>query len=211
MEIDRRVLNLPTIKRLPDYLNILKQKKEEGEMYISSTNLIDILDINPITVRKDLALLNIKGKQRVGYNVKQLINAIENYLGWDRLDSAFLVGLGSLGTALLGYKGFADNGFNIVAAFDIDQEKVGKTIKGKPVFHIDNLKNLVSRMKISLAVLTTPCEEAQKVASLLVECGIKGIWNFTSIQLDVPDSVVVHNENLNRGLAVFSRKLNQNI
>ncbi|QSH42601.1 redox-sensing transcriptional repressor Rex [Lentisphaerota bacterium] len=202
-----KILRLPTIKRLPTYLHILKRLEDEGHEFVSTTSLINELDFKPILVRKDLVLMGIPGKPRMGYCLKDLIEAIENFLGWNKTDEAFLVGAGALGSALLGHKPFEENGLKIIAGFDIDPSRVGTTIHGKKIFHLSKLKELVKRMGVKVAIVTVPWQAAQEVADILVEAGIWGIWNFSMIKLKVPPEVVCHNENLSSGLAVFSVKL----
>ncbi len=202
----KKILKKPTIKRLPTYLHILRQLSHEGEEYVSTTKLINELEFEPVLVRKDLATMDLAGKPRLGYKLQDLIHAIEEYLGWDKTADAFLVGCGSLGVALMGYKPFKDYGLNIIAGFDNDSSKTGKSIHGKPVFSIAELPQLVVEKKVEVAILTIPWEYAQSVANELVKSGIKAIWNFTTVKLKVPDNIVTHNENLASGLALFSVK-----
>jgi len=202
-----KVLRLPTIKRLPTYLHILKRFEKDGNEYVSTTALINELDFKPILVRKDLVLLGLPGKPRLGYKLKDLISAIEVYLGWNKTDEAFLIGAGSLGQALMGHKPFEENGLRIIAGFDADPAKAGHTIHGKKIFPMDKLPELIKRMGVKVAIITVPWQEAQSVADILVEAGIWGIWNFSMVKLKTPPHVVCHNENLSSGLAVFSVRL----
>ena len=206
---DNKILRLPTIKRLPTYLHILKRLEAEGKEYVSTTALINELDFKPILVRKDLVLMGIPGKPRTGYRTKDIIEAIEKFLGWHKVDEAFLVGTGALGSALLGHKPFEENGLKIIAGFDVDPERVGKVIHGKKIFHLSKLKELAQRMNVKVGIITVPWQSAQEVADTLIEAGIIGIWNFSMLKLKTPPNVVCHNENLSGGLAVFSVKLQQ--
>lgn len=207
MKTAEKKLNLPTIKRLPAYLEILKRLHGEGVEYVSTTLLIDELKFEAVLVRKDLAGLGVAGKQKLGYRLAELRGAIEEYLGWNRKDEAFLVGAGALGSALLGYSKLEEYGFKIVAAFDSDDRKANTEIHGKPVLNISKLTNLAKRMGIRIAVLTVPAGNAQAVADFLVDSGIKAIWNFTGVELDLPQGIVYHNENIASGFALFSVKL----
>ena len=204
-----KILRLPTVKRLPTYLHILKRLEQEGHEYVSTTALINELDFKPILVRKDLVFMGIPGKPRMGYALKDMIAAIESYLGWNNPDEAFLVGGGSLGHALLGHKPFEENGLKIIAGFDIDPKKVGAVIHGKKIFHLSKLSEMVKRMGVRVGIITVPWQEAQHVADVLVEAGIWGIWNFSMVKLKTPPDVVCHNESLSSGLAVFSVKMNK--
>jgi len=206
---NNKILRLPTIKRLPTYLHILKRLKAEGEEYVSTTALINELDFKPILVRKDLVLMGIPGKPRTGYCLIDIIQAIEKFLGWNNVDEAFLIGTGALGSALMGHKPFEENGLKIVAGFDIDPERVGKIIHGKKIFHLSKLKELAHSMKVKVGIITVPWQAAQEVADVLIEAGIVGIWNFSMVKLKTPPEIVCHNENLSGGLAVFSVKLQQ--
>lgn len=204
-----KVNNLPAVRRLPIYWHLLHGLLEKGWEYVSTTVIADELKLDAIQVRKDLALTGITGKPRVGYTIKTLISAIESFLGWDSNNEAFLVGVGHLGTALLGYNGFARFGLHIVAAFDDDPQKVGGEVHGLPIFPLEKMNDLAERLHVKIAIITVPAEAAQAVADQLINVGIVGIWNFTPAFLMVPEGVVVQNEDLASGLAVLSHKLTQ--
>lgn len=197
---------VPSIRRMPEYLGILNNLKKRDINDISTSYFAEKMGIKQINVKKDLDLLNVTGRTGVGYRVKDLIHGIEDFLGWNNTSNAVLLGAGNLGSALLGYNGFKKKGLNIVAAFDLKVESE-KEIHGIKVMNISNFKDIVKRMHINIAVLTVPGEVAQKVADLLVDCGITGIWNFTDIKLDVPGDVLVQDENLASGLAELSVKI----
>ncbi|KMQ50075.1 Redox-sensing transcriptional repressor [Chitinispirillum alkaliphilum] len=198
---------LPTIRRLPSYLSILYSLKKEGLDNVSGTLIAQRVQCEPIQVRKDLAVTGIVGRPRVGFEIKSTISAIENFLGWDNSTDAFLIGAGSLGTALLGYGGFVNHNLNVIAAFDSDESKIGTVVHGKKILDINRLENLASRMHVNMAILTVPGNVAQKITDRLVENGVNGIWNFTSEKLVVPTHVVVQNEDLSSGLAVLCARL----
>jgi len=160
-----------------------------------------------VIVRKDLAMTGAVGTPRIGFGITELITAIERFLGWDNQTKAVLVGVGSLGTALLGYHGFQNFGFRIVGAFDQHPKIVGKWVHGRKVQAVDQLIPFVRRGEILLGVLTVPAEAAQAAADGMVRAGIKGIWNFTPTKLRLPDSVVSQKEDLAEGLAVLSHRL----
>lgn len=205
----KRTHNLQMIRRLPLYVKLLRKLHSEGIEYISTTALINELKLETMLVRKDLAGLGIAGRQKIGYKVNELLSAIDAYLGWDKDGEAFLIGAGALGSALMGYEQLEEFGLKIVAAFDVDDSKVGKEIHGKMVLHFSKLPNLAKRMGIKAAIVTVPAESAQKVADVLVLAGIKGIWNFSTKELNLPPKVICHNENIAGGLAVFFFKLKQ--
>jgi redox-sensing transcriptional repressor len=209
--VKKKVQKLPSIKRLPAYLQELKAFRKEGMQVVSTTQLAKRLQLEPIVVRKDLEITGASGSPGVGYGLEKLINDIENYLGWNNTSDIFLVGAGSLGTALLGYKGFLEYGLNIVAAFDIDPAKVNGMIHDKKVLAMSAFANLVQRMKIHMAILCVPGEHAQECANMMVRAGIKAIWNFTNEPLTLPEDVVVQRVNLAGQLAVLSVKLSEKL
>ena len=202
----QKVGSLPTVRRLPSYLHLLRQFTQEGRDIVSSTHIAAKLKLEPIQVRKDLAVTGIVGKPKVGYYLPTLIKAIEEFLGWDDNTCAFLVGTGNLGGALLGYEGFKQHGLDIVAAFDVDPAKIGTEVRDKEVLPMDKMPDLANRMHVQMGIISVPAESAQDAADLMVASGITAIWNFAPVRLDVPNFVVVQNEDLSMGLAVLSVK-----
>lgn len=198
----------PTLRRLPIYYHYLSKLTQGSEAdCISCTQIADDLKLIPIQVRKDLEITGALGKPKVGYNVAALKKIIADFLGWNNMSDAFLVGAGHLGQALLGYQGFKDYGLNIAAAFDVDPKKVGKEIQGKKILHVYKLPGLAKRMNVQIGILTAPAHAAQELASLMIDAGIKAIWNFAAVRLVVPDGVIVQHENLASSLAVLSKRI----
>lgn len=195
------------VRRLPAYLQLLRVLQAEGHEYVSGTLLATTHNLEPVIVRKDLAVTGIVGTPRRGFKVAELIPAIERFLGWDNQTKALLIGVGNLGAALLGYRGFENFGLRIVGAFDQDPAKVGKWVQGRKVQPIGQLAAFIKRGSIALGVLTVPAEAAQAAADLMIRAGIRGIWNFTPVKLQVPDHVVTQKEDLAEGLAVLSHRL----
>jgi redox-sensing transcriptional repressor len=202
-----QAIPVPTLRRLPSYLRFLKKVQAQGRDVVSCTHIADALGLDPTQVRKDLAVTGIVGKPRVGYHLPALVEAVETLLGWNNTTDALLVGAGSLGTALMGYEGFREYGLNIVAAFDVDPEKVGAEVHGRPVLHVDQLANLASRLHAHIGIITTPAAEAQRAADLMVAGGVRGIWNFAPADLEVPDEVILESVQLPASLAVLSTRL----
>lgn len=202
-----KILKVPTIRRLPAYLRILRDMEREGIEFVSTTTIGEMLTLDAITVRKDLAITNVLGRPKIGYQVKELVVAIETFLGWHNNSDAFLVGVGHLGQALMGYQGFAQYGLRIIAGFDINPAMIGKKIAGSTIFSLNELPYLIKRMRVEMIILCVPAEMAQSVAEMAVEAGIKGIWNFTPETLDLPPHIVVQREDMASGLAVLSAKL----
>ena len=206
-----RKAGLPCVKRMPSYLQLLRVLQAEGQEHVSGTVLASVHNLEPVIVRKDLALTGAVGTPRVGFRITELITTIERFLGWDGQTTAVLVGVGSLGTALLGYQGFQNFGFRFVGAFDRDPNTVGKWVHGRKVQAMDQLIPYVRRGEIQLGVLAVPADAAQSAADLMVRAGIKGIWNFTPTKLQLPPDIVSQKEDLAEGLAVLSHRLHQNL
>jgi redox-sensing transcriptional repressor len=202
-----KLASLPTIKRLPSYLHVIEAAQREGREFISGTVIAEELELEPIQVRKDLAVTGIIGKPRIGFPVNELIQAINSFLSWNRIHNAILVGAGHLGTALMGYAEFPRHGLKVQAAFDPDKNKIGNTINDVPVYSLAELPQRVEEVEADIAILTVPSPHAQAVADLLINCGIKAIWNFTNVKLKVPEDVVVQKEDLSSGYAVLSVKM----
>lgn len=198
--------SLPSIRRLPLYLNFLKGVNDE---FISGTVIAEALDLQPIQVRKDLSITSIVGKPKTGFHVVSLIRRIESFLGWDNVKDAFLIGVGHFGRALMGYREFKEHGLNIVAVFDNDIEKIGKEILGHKILSIEKLPNLLQRMKVKIGIITSSGKSAQAITDVLVNNGILGIWNFTTETLSVPKNVVVENVRLVSSLSVLTNKLSK--
>ncbi|MDR1900069.1 MAG: redox-sensing transcriptional repressor Rex [Treponema sp.] len=199
----QKIAAVPSIRRLPSYLHIVRQLQREGGAYVSGTLIAQELRLEPIQVRKDLAITGIIGKPKKGYAVDALIDAIEQFLGWDTPRDAVLVGAGNLGTALLGYQEFQRHGLNIIAAFDKNPERLRAKVHGVPVLPVDTMDLQVRNFGVKAAILTVPSPFAQETADLLVAAGIRGIWNFTNVKLKVPDNVVVQKEDLSSGYAML--------
>lgn len=202
-----KLASLPTIKRLPSYLHVIENVQKEGHQFISGTVIAEELDLEPIQVRKDLAITGIVGRPRIGFPVEELIDAIYRFLHWDHQHRAIVVGAGSLATALMGYTEFTRRGLSIVAGFDVDQTKIGSVINGKPVYAIDEIDARLPTLGASIAVLTVPSSSAQDVAERVIAAGITAIWNFTNVKLKVPDGIIVQKEDLSSGYAVLSVKI----
>ena len=201
------VLPLPTIRRYPIYLRCIREMIAAGELHISSAVVAEKLGLDPVLTRKDLAMAGVTGKPRRGYPAQELQNAINAALGWDNTTDAVLVGAGSLGNALLGYSGFEEQNLSIAVAFDSNPGLTGLTIHGVKVRPMEDLPRLVRRMKIKLGILTVPNSAAQSCADQLVAAGIRGIWNFSPVKLEVPQGVVVQNVDLAQSLAVLSHSI----
>ena len=163
-----------------------------------------------VQVRKDLAMVSDGGRPKIGYLREALIEDIEQFLGYDNTTDAVLIGAGKLGQALMAYTGFDDYGLNIMAAFDRNP-LINKTDDGKAVYPMTKLEKFCRTHKVLMGIITVPSDNAQEVADQLIACGIKAIWNFAPIHLDVPDNILVQNENMATSLAVLSVHLQAQI
>ncbi|MCE5255340.1 MAG: redox-sensing transcriptional repressor Rex [Spirochaetaceae bacterium] len=204
MATKQKVSFAPSIRRLPQYLHVIRQAQSNGGEYVSGTLIANELNLEPIQVRKDLAITGIIGKPKRGYPANELIKAIEHFLGWDISHKAIVVGAGNLGSALMGYQEFKNNGLDIIAGFDADPSKIGSRIHGVPIHAIDKLDQVIPEIQPEIAILTVPSPFAQSNCDSIVRNGIKSIWNFTNIKLKVPDSVSVQREDLSSGYAMLS-------
>src|SRR5512138_1284201 len=196
-----------SLRRLPHYYRLGQHLLQAGVRNVSSSLIGKDLGLDPTQVRKDLEMIGLAGKPKVGFGVADLLRGIETFLGWERPKEAVLVGAGSLGSALLRYERFREYGISIAAAFDTDPSKIGSSIGGKEVFLLDSLPGRVRRMSVQLGIITTPPQAAQRVADLMVEGGIRAIWNFAPVHVRVPEHVVLQNEDLCHSLASLSLKL----
>ena len=208
--VESNSLPLPTIRRYPLYLRTIHQLMAEGELFISSYALAARLGLDTVLTRKDLAMAGVPGRPRRGYPAKELSEAINRALGWDSATDAALIGVGSLGSALLGYSGFEEQNLSVAVAFDADKRLQMTSIHGVKVHPMEDLKRLVRQLKIKLAILAVPNAAAQDCADELVDAKIKGILNFTAVQLSVPKGVIVQNVDLAQPLAVLSHAIARN-
>ena len=191
------------LKRLPTYLAHLKSIQDADSPYISATALANALGMGEVQVRKDLAMVSDGGRPKIGYPREMLIADIEQFLGYDNTTDAILIGVGKLGQALMCYKGFDEYGLNILAGFDRHPET--KHIdNGKPVYRLDQLESFCRSNKVLTGIITVPQEAAQTVCDMLIKCGIKAICSFAPGHLEVPEGVMVHNDNMATSLAVLS-------
>lgn len=208
--MERKEISKSVLKRLPGYLSYLKNIPEGSSPYISATSLASALGMGEVQVRKDLAMVSDGGRPKVGYLRESLIEDISQFLGYDNTTDAILVGAGKLGQALLGYTGFAAYGLNVLAAFDA-KPFADRTAEGKPVYPIEELENFCRNNNVLMGIITVPAEYAQQVCDQLIACGIKAVWNFAPVHLDVPANILVQNENMATSLAVLSMHLQAQI
>ena len=197
----------PALRRLPLYFGYLKQQQERGVSIISSSKIAEDLNLHPVQVRKDMALTRVSGKPRTGFVVDELITDLARLLDYNNLKNAVVIGAGHLGQALLNYRGFHGYGLNLIAAFDTDPALIGTEVGDSRVHSLDELEDIVRENQVRIGVITVPIDEAQAVCDLLVDTGIKAIWNFAPTHLQAPDDIIVQNENIAASLSVLSKRL----
>ena len=208
MEKKASNITVQALQRMPYYLHCLEQARDNGIKTISATSIANELKLNDVLVRKDIAAVSsTQGKPKAGFPVDELILDIIDYMGYNDKKDAIIVGAGSLGRALLGNHEFEGYGLSLVAAFDIKPELIGKEIYGIPVYHISELETFCSEHRVPIGIITTPPDVAQGIADTFCRVGIMAIWNFALTRLDVPEGVLVQNENLASSLAMLSHHI----
>jgi redox-sensing transcriptional repressor len=186
------------------YLRVLLVLEKEGADTVSSKELAARAKRTPAQVRQDLALFGSFGTRGLGYPVVELRNQITAILGIDRAWQVALFGVGNIGSALVSYKEFSRQGFQIVKLFDNDQRKIGSNHKGIIISDIQNMEREVKEAGIEMAIIAVPATVAQNIVDDLVAIGIKAILNFAPINLKVPDDVYLRNENMSMELEYLS-------
>jgi len=201
-----------TITRLSLYCRQLELLEFDGYRMVSSEKLAWLCQVNPAQVRKDLGYFGEFGIRGVGYDVKDLQVEIKKILAINREWNMGLVGVGNLGSALLQHQNLPARGFNFIAAFDADPEKIGKTLpSGIVIRDINDLKEMVKKLDIDIGVIATPPSEAQGVADLLLDAGVNAILNFSPAQIHVPDDCLIENIDFTLKLDILTYKLKHEI
>ena len=209
--------NLPsiskqTLNRMPAYLLYLQSLDQNDSQSVSATNIANELSLNEVQVRKDLAAVSRSGgRPRTGFVIKDLIEDIKSFLGYDDINNAVIVGAGKLGQALLSYQGFAEYGLNIIAAFDVNQSLIGQKFDQISIFPVEKMPEICRLLKIQIGIITVPAVHAQDACDRLIESGIHAIWNFAPILLSVPQDILVQNENMAISLAILSKHLSEKL
>ena len=197
----------PVLRRLPWYLAYVSRLHAGGVEYVSSTQISRDLSVDASQIAKDLSFLKVRGKTRIGYEVEVLERELQDFLGFRRSHNALIVGVGSLGGALILDSGLSQFGLNIVAGFDVKPELIGRTLCGIPVFNVDELEMRRRQFSSEIGIITVPVEHAQEVAEKLIDAGVKALWNFTPMRIRVPENIVVENTSIYAHLAVMYNRL----
>ncbi|MGS2779872.1 redox-sensing transcriptional repressor Rex [Robertmurraya sp. GLU-23] len=185
-----------TAKRLPLYYRFLNSLHSSGKQRVSSAELSEAVKVDSATIRRDFSYFGALGKKGYGYNVNYLLSFFRKTLDQDELTKVALIGVGNLGTAFLNYNFLKNNNTKIAVAFDVVEEKVGTKIGEVPVYHMDDLEEVIEREDIQVAILTVPATVAQSITDRMVQGTVRGILNFTPARLTVPSSIRVHHIDL---------------
>lgn len=197
----------PSLRRLPWYLAYIEILRDSGVETVSSTQISRALNVDASQIAKDLSLLDIKGKTRIGYEIDDLAEALSSFLGFRTSHKAFVVGCGSLGAALMRDKGLNNYGLEIVGGFDTNPDLVGTHIGDIPVYHISEMADRHKKLGASIGILTVPADKAQEAADHMVAAGLTGIWNFTPYRIRVRDGIAKANTQIYAHLALLYNRL----
>lgn len=204
----RDLIPEPALRRLPWYLAYVSLLRQRGVEYVSSTGISRGINVDASQIAKDLSFLDIKGKTRIGYEVKLLEHKLEEFLGFRRRHNAAIVGVGSLGRALMSDSGLANYGLEIVAGFDVSPALIGtSTPQGLPIYDVAELATRARQLKVEIGIVTVPVEYAQEAADEIIAAGMKAIWNFTPYRIMAPDDVVISNTSIYAHLAVMYNRM----
>jgi redox-sensing transcriptional repressor len=207
--VDKKISDA-VIKRLPRYFRYLADLKTNGITRISSKDLSEKMSLTASQIRQDLSCFGGFGQQGYGYNVEHLHDEIGKILGVNKGFNMIIVGAGNMGQALANYSNFTKRGFRIRGIFDIRPELLGKKIKGVEIMHTDMLEEFVKANDIDIAVLAIPINDTRDMAERVIKLGVKGLWNFSAVDLKVPQKMVVENVHLSDSLMVLGYKINNN-
>ena len=204
-----KILNTPAMRRMPTYLHKLFNLRLSGQEWVSCAELAKYMNIPHVMVRKDIGMTGLPGNKRHGFKVNDLIDAILRLVGWDKPSSATLIGAGSLGAAILNFEDFRSYNFIIESVFDSSPEKIGRSVHGHEVYDLADIRKRLKFAPPKVGIICVPPVGAQLVADILVSLGIKYLWNFSNVCLNVPPGVIVQREVIAGGLAVLFAKINK--
>lgn len=205
----KTILPEPTLRRLPWYLAYVSLLQRRNVEHVSSTQIAKEIKVDASQIAKDLSFLDIKGKTRIGYEVDTLVHKLADFLGFKEVHNAFMVGVGSLGGALIQDSGLSQYGLNIVAGFDIKPEIIGTSICGVPIYSMDSLSAQREATDTEIGILAVPVEHAQEAADMMIACGLKAIWNFTPYRIKAPESIVIQNTSIYAHLALIYNRMQE--
>ncbi len=202
-------ISIAVVRRLPKYHRYLKDLLDKEVYRISSKELSEIIGFTASQIRQDLNNFGGFGQQGYGYNVEDLFEEIGKILGLDKAYNAVIIGAGNMGQALANYPWFSNEGFKILAMFDANPKLIGTKIRDLEVLDVQGLGDYIAKNNVKIVIIATPKEVAQGVADQVSTAGIKGIWNFAPVDLNVPKSIIVENAHLSDSLFVLSYMINE--
>lgn len=202
-------ISMAVIKRLPRYQRYLNYLLELGIKRVSSKELSTRMGITASQIRQDLNCFGGFGQQGYGYNVESLYNEIGNILGINKTFYSIIVGAGNMGQALANYGNFEKRGFKVIGIFDVNPDVVGKKIKNIEVMSMGDLDDFLSKNAVDIAMLCVPYSETASIADKVAKLGVKGLWNFSAMDLKLPYDVIIENVHLSDSLMVLGYKLNE--
>ena len=202
--MEEKDISQAVIGRLPRYFRYLGELRDEGVERVSSQQLSELMQVTASQIRQDFNNFGGFGQQGYGYNVSYLYDEIGKILGLDQTHRLIVIGAGHLGQALTNYANFERRGFLIKGLFDADEKLVGERIRGLEIMSMDRLEEFVRQNNIDIGILTIPKASAEEVSRRLVDCGIKGIWNFAHVDLKLPEEVKVESVHLSDSLMKLS-------
>ncbi len=206
---DDRKISMAVIRRLPRYYRYLGELIDNDITRISSRELSERMKVTASQIRQDLNNFGGFGQQGYGYNVEYLHSEIGKILGLDKKHKMIIVGAGNLGQALANYTSFEKRGFELIGMFDVNPRLLGMTIRGVEVYDIDILEDFVKKNEVDIAMLTMPKANVKEMANNLANWGIRGLWNFSPLDLYLPSNVQVENVHLSHSLMTLAYKINQ--
>jgi len=204
----RKEVSEAVIRRLPKYLRCLGELKSKKVLRISSKELSERMSLTASQIRQDLSCFGEFGQQGYGYNIEYLNESISKILGTYNGFKVIVIGAGNMGTAITKSDRIKNRGFNVVGIFDNNKDLIGTTIGNIKIQHIDKVKEFIKSNKIDIAALTIPKEQTEKIAEKMVTYGIKGLWNFSAIELKLPEHIAIENVHLSDSIMVLGYKIN---
>lgn len=205
----KKKVSLAVIRRLPRYYRYLSDLLKMDITRISSKDLSTRMGITASQIRQDLNCFGGFGQQGYGYNVESLYNEIGNILGLHNKYKTIIIGAGNMGHALANYGNFEKRGFTLVGIFDVSTELVGSKMNGVEIHHIDTLEEFIKAHKVDIAILSVPFEQTPVVAERVAKAGVKGLWNFSPMDLKIPYDIVIENVHLSDSLMVLGYRMNE--
>ncbi len=202
-----KVISPAVIKRLPRYYRYLGDLLRNDVVRISSKELSRKMNVTASQIRQDLNNFGGFGQQGYGYNVEYLYNEIAKILGLNDRNNIIIIGAGNLGQALANNSDFIHNGFNIIGLFDVNPKVIGKKINGAEVYDIDRLEEFIAGHDVKIAALTLPKNSAVRIAGRLADLGVKAIWNFAPVDLNLPEDVIIENVHLSESIMTLSYRI----